>query len=554
MMIMRKLYTIFAITLLLCSCKEEEPTIVGFESNNSAIEAKAEGGEHRVTIRSDREWTAQAEVPWLMISPANGRGEVNCVIKVDSTLINDPREAVVRFISNGEVLDKINVTQAGFERVITPKASTISLVASATRAERWVELEVMTNVEFDVVSDAKWLSIDDVEVTLDRGARPRPTRLHIDWKMNSDPEERETILTLVPKSGEPLAKSTTIKVMQQAGPLIEDNRKGDSLAVVTIYNKMECWSEGVIPAGKGMQEWECVRLWKLGDAGLPSSDAIGRVRDLDLSFFNTEDDIPTEIKHLKYLETLSLYGNVNTMLKEINLCPEVATLNYLKALRIAAMGLVSLPNNFTDLGDTLEFLDLNSNNLTTIPSFINAENFPHLTSLDISTNRRTSLSDLRGAASSSGIYVNMRDDDTMHRLFTWENLEELGLSFNYIEGELPKFENGEYGVRAYTEEDIAERGDTLRWAVENRLPRVLPNVRALRINLNFMTGELPDWLLYHPNLMEFGAEVLIYPQQEKGFDSEGNVVGFSNTPTSAEYYFEAYPLYRSRYEFSDEME
>jgi Leucine-rich repeat (LRR) protein len=278
------------------------------------------------------------------------------------------------------------------------------------------------------------------------------------------------------------------------------------------------------------------------------------VRDLDLSYFNTEDDIPVEVKHLKYLETLSLYGNVNAMLKDINLCAEVATLNYLKELRVAAMGLVSLPDNFAELGDTLEGLYLDSNNFVAIPEVINADNFPKLTSLDLSSNRRTMLSDLRNIGSGAGIYVNLQQNDVIERLFKWEKLEELTLSYNYIEGRLPNFRSGEGGIRAYTDADIAERGDTLRWAVENNLPRVLPNVRALRINLNFMTGDIPDWLLYHPNLMEWAAEVLVFPQQEKSYDSDGNIVGFSNVPTSREYYFEAYPLYRSRYEFNDEME
>jgi hypothetical protein len=145
----------------------------------------------------------------------------------------------------------------------------------------------------------------------------------------------------------------------------------------------------------------------------------------------------------------------------------------------------------------------------------------------------------------------MDNDNAISRLLLWENLEELGLSYNYIEGSLPDLKER---VRAYTAEDIAKRGDTLTWAVEHQLPRVLPNIRTLRLNLNFMTGELPEWLLYHPNLMEWAAEVLVYPQQEKSYNSAGEVVGFSNTPTSREYYFEAYPLYRSRYEFNDEME
>ena len=541
-----------ASALIVGSCQRDIPTIEGFESDSTSIEAKAEGGEHNITIRSDREWTAQSDAPWLMISPANGRGEVECTIKIDSTLINDERSTTIRFISSGDILQQVDVTQAGFERNITPECKEIEIAASEIYANRWVEFDVVSNVEFNVECDAEWLDISDYKLNLDRGARPRTVRLHLNWKMNSDPTSREALLKLNPKSGESLASSSTIKICQAAGPLIEDNRQGDSLAIVTIYNKMECWVEGAISSSEGMQRWDCVRLWKSTDSSLPCPEAVGRVRDLDLSFFNTEDDIPSEIKHLKYLETLSLYGNVNSMLKSINLCKEIATLNYLKDLRIGAMGLVSLPDNFAELGDTLESLDLNSNNLTSIPEVICAENFPHLRSLNLSSNRRSSLSSLNGI-NNAGLYSNMREKDDVRRLFLWENLEELVLSYNYIEGTLPDFKAGEENVRTYTREDIIDRGDTLNWAVENNLPRILPNVRSLCINLNFMTGKLPDWLLYHPRFMEWGSEVLVFPQQEKGYDSEGNAVGFDNVPTSVEYYFEAYPLYRSRYEFNDEQ-
>ncbi len=540
--------------LVMGSCQNDTTeTIKGFESDSSEIKAKASGGEHSILIRSEKEWTAQADVPWVMISPANGRGEVKCIVKVDSTLINDERTTTVRFMSAGQILKEIAITQDGFKHAITPDTDLVIINASDIRANRWVEFDVESNVEFDVVSDAEWIVVDDVELTLDRGARPRKARIHFDWKMNSDPEVRETTLSFIPKGGETLDKPATIKIRQQAGPKIEDNRQGDSLAVVTIYNKMECWVEGVVLTDESMDNWECLRLWKADDETLPCKEAIGRVRDLDLSYFNTEDDIPMEIKHLKYLETLSLYGNVNAMLKDIHLCAEVATLDYLKDLRIAAMGLVSLPQNFADLGDTLESLDLNSNNLSEIPEVLSAENFPKLVSLDLSSNRRAAVTDLRAISGDAGIHINMRNNDAVRRLLTWERLEELGLSYNYIEGALPDFKDGESGIRAYTAEDMINRGDTLNWAVENQLPRVLPNVRSLRINLNFMTGELPDWLLYHPNLMEWGSEVLVYPQLEKGYDSEGNLVGFTNTPTSSEYYFEAYPLYRSRYEFKDEI-
>ena len=551
---MKKTYILLVILTIavlgFASChKDPTPTYKGFEVDDTQIEAEAHGCKHTVTIRSESEWVAQSEEPWLMISPANGRGEVECTIRVDSSLTYDKRSSKIRFMSAGNLLKEIEVVQDGFEPSIAPQSEEITIDAYKKRDDRWVEVEISTNVEFTATTDAEWLSINEHTLNLDRGARPRATRLRIDWKMNSDPQTREAIITLQPES---LGEPTTIAIRQQAGPLIEDSRAGDSLAVVTIYNKMECWVEGAISSSEPMHRWEAVRLWVSTDRNLPCPEAVGRVRDLDLSFFNTEDDIPSEIKHLKYLETLSLYGNVNSMIKSIKLCEEVATLDYLKDLRIGAMGLVSLPSNFAELGDTLETLDLNSNNLTSIPEVINAENFPHLKSLNLSSNRRTALKSLSNV-NNAGLYSNMREKDDVRRLLLWENLEELILSYNYIEGSLPDFKLGEDGVRAYTAEDVINRGDTLNWAVENRLPRILPNIRSLCINLNFMTGKLPDWLLYHPRLMEWSAEVLVYPQQEKGYDSEGNLVGFDNVPTSVEYYFEAYPLYRSRYEFNDEQ-
>lgn len=546
---MKKIYTLLTIVALgMVSCQDDPtPTFEGFEVDDTQIEAEARGGEHKITIRSESEWTVQTQEPWIMVSPANGRGEVECTIKVDSTLMYDARSSEIRFMSAGNILNKVEVTQKGFEPNIKPTNGEVTIDAYKKRDERWVEVEISTNVEFTASTDAEWLNINEHTLTLDRGARPRTTSLRLDWKMNSDPETREATITLRPDSiGEP----TTIVIRQQAGPLIEDNRAGDSLAVVTIYNKMECWAENVISDKTPMTRWVCLRLWDADDESLPCPEAIGRIRDLDLSYFNTEDGIPVEVKHLKYLETLSLFGNVNTMLKSIDLCPEIATLNYLKALRIGAMGLVSLPDNFAELGDTLEELDLNSNNFNTIPKSITEDNFPHLKSLNLTANRRSSVSNLQGA---SGVGLQV-ESDALRRLFLWEGLEELGLSYNYIEGSLPNFTIGRDGIRAYTAEDVKEYGDTLNYAVENQLPRILPNMRSLRLNLNFFTGKLPDWLLYHPRLMEWGAETLVYPQQEKGIDSDGDEVGFDNVPTSQEYYFEAYPLLRDRYEFNDTIE
>lgn len=567
-MIMRhnKIYVILA--ALLCvyvvGCKEDAPSFVGFESDTSTIEAGATGGEYDVAIRSSKEWTAVVADPWVMVSPANGRGEVKCIIKVDSSLVNDTRTTDIRFSAGGELLQQIAINQSGFAKSITPEKPECRIDAWAKREDRWFETEVTTNIEFSVTpeydGDEQWLTVKEHVVDLDRGARPRSTRLHIEWKMNPEPAERVARLLLQARnSDDTLDEPVIITVRQHAAPVIEDNRSGDSLAVLTIFDRLECWSDNGISTDKSMDEWECLRLWRANDVSLPAAEAVGRVRDLDLSFFRTEEGIPQEIRYLKYLETLSLFGNTNTMLKSIPMGEEVCELRYLKALRVAAYGISELPKNFIKLGANLETLDLNSNNLNNIPEVLTRENFPKLRSLNLSSNRRKSLSDLRTRSSVAGdegigLYEDMAEGDAIRQLLLWEELEELALSYNYIEGTLPDFRVGEEGVRGYTYDDVRDHGDTLTWAVEQNLPRILPNMRSLRLNLNFMTGNIPDWLLYHPRLMEWGAEVLVFQQQEPGIDSYGRVVRFDNAPTSFEYYFQRYPLYRGRYEFNDEIE
>ena len=74
----------------------------------------------------------------------------------------------------------------------------------------------------------------------------------------------------------------------------------------------------------------------------------------------------------------------------------------------------------------------------------------------------------------------------------------------------------------------------------------------LSINLNFFTGNLPDWIRYHPRLLDWYPEILIFNQMENGFDSNGKVVKFDNEPKNFDYYFEAFPKYRKKYELIEE--
>ena len=86
------------------------------------------------------------------------------------------------------------------------------------------------------------------------------------------------------------------------------------------------------------------------------------------------------------------------------------------------------------------------------------------------------------------------------------------------------------------------------------IPKILPNCTSLKLNLNFFTGKLPDWLRYHPHLLEWIPEILIFNQYEKGVNSAGDPVGFDNIEPTFDYYYNVFPGMREKYELKEEME
>ena len=150
-----------------------------------------------------------------------------------------------------------------------------------------------------------------------------------------------------------------------------------------------------------------------------------------------------------------------------------------------------------------------------------------------------------------GLHFNTADNDALKRLLLWDTLEELRLSNNYIEGSVPDFTVGQDGVEAWTAEELAGN-DTLQNLIGR--PKILPKMKRLTLNLNFFTGNAPDWLLYHPYLLDWYPESLIFLQKENGLDSKGKLAKFDNEPTDFEYYYDFFPGYREKYEMKEEIE
>ena len=425
---------------------------------------------------------------------------------------------------------------------------------------------------------------------------------------------------LVDADGKPI-DDVILTVRQKAAPKIEDNRAGDSLSVIMINQKLG--SIATFDSSDNMRNWSGVTLWEATDAFVKDHpEALGRVRSVKFSMFNLKsgETLPKEVGNLKFLESFSVAANENNQIREVNLGDEICSLKYLKNLTVQAYGLTQLPTGFAKLGSSLETLNLVSNNfnkLSDITNIVNEKNFPKLRNLILYAQRRTdvvtNIASL-GEMNASGVYVynnypiglygkvnaGTADRQALLKLLTWDKLNTLELSYCFLEGELPTDEEMTEALEAagkatrYTKSDFSSNkadyldklvGDTCKWLLSGwdnpvtckhkdgsvvsedvyplQVPRVLPNCRQLSLNLNFFTGKVPNWILFHPHLVEWNAPTMIFNQQPKGKNSDGAAVGFSNMTEdsySYDYYYGtgdpgskwelpgvAYPLYYRKY-------
>lgn len=550
----------FGLIAALCvttACDDsDDESISGFSLDTQEVTMGAEGGSKAVSVASETKWVAKVDQPWVKVMPANGVGATKCEIVVDTTLSNDIRHAVVTFIPEGQAKQKVEVHQTGYGKMIGLSEVEVKLASMPQKSSdvRYFDISVTTNVEFkiSIPADAKWIHVEgNPSVSLDFGARPRTTKVRFNWDMNTEPEERIAAISFVPKKeGDVLEKEVLLNVSQEAAPKIEDNRQGDSLALLIIREKMRSMTSW--DTSEKMEYWKSVTLWEKTDEGV-EEEWVGRVRAVDLRIMNTKEELPAEFRHLKYLETLVIYGNTNTALlpDKYQMGSALANLQHLKHLTVSAFGITTVDplKELTEPMKTLESLNLSSNNFTDLPRTITSKNFPNLTALNMGGMRRyDTRRDLRDNVwqENGGMRI---PASRLEDLFKWDNLKILALSYGYIYGELPAMKS--WNTRYYTAEQIAAN-DTLNSASDadklrlmTEIPCVLPNLESLSLNLNFFTGKVPDWLLYHPRFARFSPYSLLFPQED-GYDRNGNVPGFTNEPENLEYFYEFYPAARPK--------
>lgn len=615
---------ISACMVLAVSCKEEDNVVSEFSIDKTEIAVGADGGSELLEIKGNVKWQGTSECSWLKFSPSNGEGAATCEVLVDSSVVAEPREGVITFMAAGQTTaTTVKVMQMGYAKgiFVSEEDRTISVENSAKLEERFFEVTMMANVNFDVrvnnlpaedgtVSDKEWLKYKKETPNYDYGDRPRLLKLHFDWEINMTEKARTAEVIITPQETSDTEGNGAIKlvVTLKPAPVITDDRAGDSLALLSIYSSMNgifTWD-----ASENMRYWKGVELWEATDkyieieedgtinysASVPK-DLIGRLKSVEFIAFETKESLPYQVKYLKTAESITFSGNSNTFLKDIVLGNEICELaesGNLRNLAIRAYGLVGLPENFTEFGKTLVSLDLSSNNFEVMGksgSTINGvkvlgiesitrENFPYLRSLYLNKiNRYDTTKDLsayKGKDDKLGFRWTTGyggdgfpgpsdgyDNTYFKELLQWENLEYLSLSLNMLDGELPSDKElrqllGDKVV--YEEADIAEYKDSISIEDANKYllkdggaPKVWPRMKKLSLNLNFLTGELPDWILYHPYLSFWDPFTMIFQQElsttsSKAKNTKGEVITkFSNEPTNLSNYGEGKTSYYEMY-------
>lgn len=621
------------------SCKEDDDVNIpgGLSLDVEEITVGPEKSFKEILVKADVNWQASSSTPWISVSPANGTGSATCELNIDSTLTYTARTAQVRFSPAGNEPKILKVTQFGFGKQILLDKPEVELENSDIEDNRYFDVNISTNVQFAIESveysfeeevpadeeasmsasdKADWLTLskeEDLNVNLDRGSRPRSVKARFKWNMNAVPYTRVAKVKLVAKNSEDQLVDSDgneidavyLTVTQKPAVRIEDNRAGDSISIVLITQKVQCMY--ALDVSENMRNWADVTLWEETDEDLPEAAAVGRVRSLSIAMIDTKETLPQEIKNLKYLESFNIQSNTNRQDREIVLGPEICELKHLKKLSITSYGLVELPEEFVKLGGAtdksyvgLEQLGLKSNNfasLSKVTSIVNKENFPKLKVLKLSGCRRNDTmldmsqmeSGYKWKGKHVGLYADLTkssDKNEFMKLMEWDTLDQLELSYEFIEGELPtdeemmaKFGNYSQYASQHPDADVCTLlADTCQWLKTSDkpvtvkydggqfsvkgtdVPCVLPNTKVLSLNLNFMTGKLPNWIIFHPYLIDWYPESMIF-QQEVGKNSDGKDAGFDEVPMDFDYFYgkqtndpnAAFPKYYGKYIFEEEI-
>ena len=500
-------FLLFGSSAVFYSCEEKEDAgFKGFELSESDYVFTQDGGIQLLNISTDKSWSAKTDADWLLISPASGIGSAECEIKVDSSYSYNKRNAQILIQTEGES-KVIAISQFGYEKLIQLKESEINVPHYKTIEEANFEVEVLSNVAYEVIIDENnpWVKFDSKTATSyePSSATPAKTTYKFTYEPNSDfRSTRVSEITFKQKADSDPIVATFVVEQNKAAKIIP-SRAGDSLALLSIQNQIKVYGSGW-DSSRPISHWNNV-ITELVDytyideeLGIETDTTELRVTGVRFFMFNTVESVPSDIQYLQELEVLIFLGNENRQLKSIELGPEVTKLKNLKSLSINGYGISSLPKEIVEM-ENLEELDLFGNSFLQLPMDIITQ-MKGLKYIAFSSNKRVDAIDNLSEIPTGVLPENIGLRGSLPiELFQLENLEYILLSNNYFEGSIPDMPVG-----------------------------TMPQLKRLYLNLNRLTGEIPQWILQHERLACWDPFTLIFNQE--GRDANNVPCGFTNEP------------------------
>lgn len=510
---------------ILASCSDNSST-TPFATDVTRLDFNADGGKQSVSLSADGEWTVTSNVEWCLVSPTNGNSSTVCEVRVDSSYLYSRREAYLNFHC-GSQTRQVAISQLGYEKVILLDRDEIEVPDFTDYESLFEYVNVQTNVQYEVLveypdaSSTDWLSATK-ESQPQVQSIPRGGRVRIDYGMYLDSKrDREATVIFRQTDARPGEQpvETRLHFRQTKAQEIIPSREGDSLALLALSRIMRIATNW--DTSQSMIYWPNVDMEDITYYNTRLGREVTEPRVVGVSFamFETSEGIPYHVRYLDQLRTFVLTANGNAHLKDIDLGDNITYLPHLRSLSLIGYGISRLPERMKEM-DKLRELELSGNNLTEIPIDI-------ITALDKKSLEYINLANNRKRDVFGNLYANATERASLGihgelpaALFTLKKVRYIGLSYNYLEGSIPDMG---YDASKYStfEEKVANNP-------------VMPQLEQLSINLNFFSGDMPDWLLYHPNLRCWDPYTLVFNQYERSRDSRGQNTGFTNEPSTVE--------------------
>ncbi len=508
--------------LLMVSCKDDdEPAVTGFAVDQTEVGFLNHGGAIEVKVATDETWTAVSENDWCMLTPANGIGSTVCVINADSSYLYKERYGKITFYSESGKSVEVSVNQMGYEPTIQLTSEEVTIPSYAEIDKSYVDIEAVSNVAFEVTipEELDWLTLEGESKYTPSTTIPRKQKFRFRFKTYTEFDKVRSTQIKFNQIGKPITRAGEVQtellekvvtVTQEKAPVIIPSREGDSLALLAISRTFNTDGGGWVTS-RPITHWNNVeteeRTYRYNYGGIDKDSTEVRVIAVRFSMFDTKESIPYQVKYLTELQTFSAVGNSNAFMKKIVLGPEITYLPNLKSLSLMGYGVSEFPPEMENMTQ-LEELDMNGNNFLKLPMNV-LKKMTNLKYLNFGGNRV------------SGSVLNLQTDipkkftlETIgmggqlpKEIFEMNSLEYLYLSYNYFYGSIPDM--------GYTG-GVGEHN-------------IMPNLKMLSLNLNRLTGKLPDWILWHPKLACWNPFILLFNQE--GTDNLGKLAGFSNEPS-----------------------